>query len=133
MKTWKVVSGIALVFVVGILLGSFGTELLIRHRFPPPPPSREGPKAAEFLLGRLSKELSLTEDQKTRVKQILEQTDERLHQHFRQVELQLKTIIDDGFGEIRKELTDDQKMNLDRFRERMERRRQEDRPHWKRG
>jgi hypothetical protein len=123
MKRWKVVSGIVLVLVVGILIGSFGTQMLLRHRFPPPPPPHGGPRAADFLLKRLSRDLSLTEIQKTRVKEILERTDEKLHQHFQQVEPEVKKIIDDGFGEMRKELTDDQKTKLDRLKEHMERRR----------
>jgi nucleoid DNA-binding protein len=122
MTTWKVVSGIALVLVVGILLGSLGTQLYIRHNFPPPPP-RERPKAAEFLMKRLSKELSLTEDQAARVKQILEQTDERLTQHFQQTEPQVKSIIDDGFGRIRETLAEDQQVRFDEFRQRLERHR----------
>jgi hypothetical protein len=120
MKTWKVVSGIALVFVVGILVGSLGTHVVLRHRFPPPHP---GPKAA-FLVERLSRDLSLTESQKARVKQILDQTDEKLHQHFQQVEPQVKKIVDDSFAEIGKELTDEQRKKLDLIRQRFERKTQ---------
>jgi hypothetical protein len=96
--------------------------LPVRHRFPPPHP-HDRPKAAEFILKRLSRDLSLTESQKTRVKQILEQTDGKLRQHFQQVEPEVKKIIDDGFAEINKELTDGQKTRLNLFRQRMERRR----------
>jgi hypothetical protein len=121
MKAWKVISGIALVLVVGILAGSLGTHVVLRHRFPPPP-LHQGPKAV-FLLERLSKDLSLTESQKARVKQILDQTDEKLHRHFQVEQPQVQRILDDSFSEIGKELTDGQKTKLDRIRERFERRR----------
>jgi hypothetical protein len=55
------------------------------------------------------------------VRRILEQTDERLHQHFRQAEPQIKRIIEEGFGRISEVLTEDQKARFDDFRERLER------------
>jgi Spy/CpxP family protein refolding chaperone len=122
MKTLKVVSGIALILVVGILFGSFGMQLLMRDRLPPPPP-HGAPKAADFVLKRLSRDLSLTDDQKTKVRVLLEQTDEKLQQHFMQAEPEMKKIIDDGLAKIGKELTDEQKVKLDRFKEQLERHR----------
>jgi Spy/CpxP family protein refolding chaperone len=121
MNKWKVLSGISFIFMVGILVGSLGTHIILRHRFPPSP-LHQGPKAV-FLLKILSKDLSLTDSQKTKVKQILDQTDEKLHQHFQIAEPQVQKIIDDNFNEISKELNDDQKKKLDLMRQRFERRR----------
>jgi Spy/CpxP family protein refolding chaperone len=121
MKTWKLVAGVMLVLLVGILVGSLGTQMLVRHRFPLPPP-RPGPHAA-FLAEKFSRNLGLTQDQKARVKQILDQTNEKLHQHFREEQPQLKKIVDDGFSEIAKELSDTQREKFDHMRQRLERER----------
>jgi Spy/CpxP family protein refolding chaperone len=121
MKTWKLVTGVVLVLLAGILVGSLGTQMLVRHRFPLPPP-RPGPHAA-FLAERLSKNLYLTQTQKARVRQILDQTNEKLHQHFQQEQPQLKKIIDDGFSEIAKELNDTQREKFDYMRQKIERER----------
>jgi hypothetical protein len=120
MKTWKLLSGVALVFAVGILVGALGT-LFLRHHYPPPLPP-PGPKAA-FLLERLSKDLHLTEEQKKRVKVILERTDGMLHEHFQREWPQIEKILDDGFLEIGKELTDDQREKFRALRQRFERHR----------
>jgi hypothetical protein len=121
MNTWKLVSGVALVFIVGALVGSIGTRFYLKHQYPPPmldPASRTA-----FIMKRLSKELSLTENQKITVEKIVTQTGEKLREHFLQTQPETKTIIDDGFSQIKKELDDDQKKKLDALRETFEKHR----------
>ena len=122
MNTWKLVSGVALVFIVGALVGSIGTRFYLKHRYHPlmlDPANRTA-----FIMKRLSKELSLTENQKITVEKIVAQTGEKLREHFLQTRPETKSIIDDGFSQMKKELDDDQKKKLDALRETFEKRRQ---------
>jgi hypothetical protein len=119
MNIWKLVAGVVLVLVVGILIGSIGTWLLLK---PPHPPWPRDPKArAAEALERLSKDLDLTHDQKVVVKKILERMSERLREHFVRQRPQMEKIVDESFSEIKKELTEDQKKKLDEVRERFRR------------
>ena len=121
MNTWKLVSGVALVFIVGALVGSIGTRFYLKNHYRPlmlDPANRTA-----FVMKRLSKELGLSQDQKITVGKIVAQTGEKLHQHFLRMRPEMEAIIEDGFSQIRKELDDDQKKKLDALREKFEKRR----------
>ena len=121
MNIWKLVAGVALLFILGVLIGSLGTRFYFKHHYPPPPAD---PKAkAAFIMNKLSKELDLTQDQKIRIEGIVEKMEARLHEHFLQVQPEAKKIIDDGFSQIKNKLNEDQKTKLDVLKERFERRR----------
>ena len=62
MTRWKLITGIALVFILGALAGSIGTGFYFKHRYPPRITDPEARKA--FILEKFSKELNLTRDQK---------------------------------------------------------------------
>ncbi len=121
MKQWKLLLGVALVFVVGILVGSAGTRFFFHHHhgfFP----AVSGQRTA-FIVKRLARELGLTDAQKVTVRKIVEDTGEKLRDHFLQRRPEVEAIIDDGFRRIKNELNDEQKPKLDQLREKMERRR----------
>jgi hypothetical protein len=72
---WKLISGLLLVFVLGILAGSVGTGFYLKHRLAP---LIKEPRARKtFIMKRLSKELNLTSDQKTKIDPIVEQMIEK--------------------------------------------------------
>jgi hypothetical protein len=121
MNTGKLIAGIALVFIVGALVGSLGTRFYLKHQYRPFVPER-GNRTA-FIMKRLSKDLDLTENQKAVIEKIVLQTEEKLREHFLQRRPEVESIIDDGFVQIRKELDDDQKKQLDALREKFEKRR----------
>ncbi len=73
---------------------------------------------------RLSKELDLSQSQKIAVEKIVAQTEEKLREHFLQMRPEIEGIVDDGFTQIRKELDDNQKKQLDALKEKFEKRRQ---------
>jgi hypothetical protein len=122
MNTWKLVSGVALVFIVGALVGSLGTRFYLKHQYRPF--MLEPRDRTAFIMKRLSKELSLTENQKITVEKIVAQTGEKLREHFLQAQPEIKSIIDDSFSQIKKELDGDQQKRLDALREKFEKRRQ---------
>ena len=121
MKRWKLVSGLLLVFVLGILAGAFGTRIYLKDRFAH---LRKDPKARQaFIMGKLSKELELTPDQKIKVEKIVEQVGAKRRELFLKNRPEIKKIMDEGFAQIKKELNNDQQKKLDVLREEFEKRR----------
>ena len=121
MKRWKLISGLLLVFVLGVLAGSLGTGVYLKDRFEH---LRKDPKARQaFIMRKLSKELELTPDQKIKVEKIVEQMGEKRREFFLKNRPEIKKIMDEGFAQIRKELNSDQQKKLDVLREEFEKRR----------
>ncbi|MGD0237701.1 MAG: hypothetical protein ABSC55_24620 [Syntrophorhabdales bacterium] len=121
MNTWKLVSGVALVFIVGALVGSLGARFYLKHHYRPFTPEPRDRTA--FIMKRLSRELGLSQNQKITAEKIVAQTEEKLREHFLQMGPETEAIIDDGFSQIRKELDDEQKKKLDALREKFEKHR----------
>ncbi|MDH3851197.1 MAG: hypothetical protein OEV09_09070 [Deltaproteobacteria bacterium] len=121
MKRWKLISGLLLVFVLGILAGSFGTRIYLKDRFEH---LRKDPKARQaFIMRKLSKELELTPDQKIKVEKIVEQMGAKRREFFLKNRPEIKKIMDEGFAQIKKELNNDQQKKLDVLRAEFENRR----------
>ena len=120
---WKLISGLLLVFVLGILAGSLGTEFYLKHRLAPLMKDPRAKKA--FIMNKLSKELNLSSDQKSKIEPIVEQMLEKRREYYLKNRPQVKTIFDQGFAQISEELNEDQKKRLDGLREKFRRRRGE--------
>ena len=121
MKRWKLISGLLLVFVLGVLAGAFGTRIYLKDRFAH---VRKDPKARQaFIMRKLSKELGLTPDQNIKVEKIVEQLGEKRREYYRKNRPEIKKIKDEGFLQIKKELNNDQQKKLDVLREEFEKRR----------
>jgi hypothetical protein len=120
---WKLISGLLLVFVLGILAGSLGTEFYLKHRLAPLMKDSRAKKA--FIMKKLSKELNLTSDQQSKIEPIVEQMLEKRREYYLKNRPEVKTIFDQGFAQIREELNENQKKKLDGLREKFHRRRGE--------
>jgi len=106
MKKWKLVTGLTLVFILGLLVGSFGAGLYMKHHFIHP---RKNPSEMRaFLLKRFSQKLDLTEEQKNEFKAIIDQMGERLDEHFRKTHSEIGEIVEPGFSQVKKMLSPDQ-------------------------
>ena len=106
MKKWKLVTGLTLVFILGLLVGSFGAGLYMKHHFIHP---RKNPSEMRaFLLKRFSQKLDLTEEQKNEFKAIIDQVGERLEKHFRKTHSEIGEIVEPGFSQMKKVLSPDQ-------------------------
>jgi len=121
MKKWKLVTGLALVFAFGLLVGSFGTGVYIKHRFAPP--KRDHSAMRAFLLKKFSQKLDLTEEQKNEFKAIIDQVGERLEEHFRKTHSEIGKIIEPGFSQMKKMLSPDQQKKFDEVIEKFKRHR----------
>jgi hypothetical protein len=120
---WKLISGLLLVFVLGILAGSVGTGFYLKHRLAPLIKDPRARKA--FIMKKLSKELNLTSDQKSKIEPIVEQMLEKRREYYLKNRPEVKTIFDQGFAQISEELNEDQRQKLDGLREKFRRRRGE--------
>jgi actin-related protein len=120
---WKLISGLLLVFVLGILAGSLGTEFYLKHRLAPLMKDPRAKKA--FIMNKLSKELNLSSDQQSKIEPIVEQMLEKRREYYLKNRPEVKTIFDQGFAQIREELNENQKKKLDGLREKFHRRRGE--------
>ncbi len=117
----KVSVGVLLVFALGILAGSFGTQAYMKYRVSHF--VQRGQEArSELFLGRLSRDLDLTEEQRTEIGKILRNSHQRLAQISQRCQPEIRGIIEHDFGMIREILTDDQKQKFDRFQKRFQQR-----------
>jgi hypothetical protein len=120
---WKLISGLLLVFVLGILAGSLGTEFYLKHRLAPL--IKEPRARTAFIMKKLSRELNLTSDQKSKIQVIVEQMFEKRREYYVKHRTEIKQIMDQGFSQIREELNQAQKEKLDALREKFQNRRGE--------
>lgn len=123
MKKWKLVISVALVFILGVLVGSMGAGLFIKHHVPRPKGDPSEMRA--FILKRFSQKLDLTEEQRDTCKAIIDQVGERLEEHFRKTHSEIGEIVEPGFSQMRKLLSLDQQEKFDELIERLERHRKE--------
>ena len=121
MKKWKVLLGITLIFVLGVLAGLV-PGFYVRHRFPPPPPPlARNNEMHDMILNRFTRDLNLTQDQRMQVGQIMAQTRKKLDEHFAQVQPELQKLMNEEFIQIEKTLDDTQKKKFRMMKERMDR------------
>ena len=112
---WKLISGLLLVFILGILVGSLTTGLYVKHRLTPFVKDPKTRKA--FIMRKLEEELQLTATQKRKIEPIVEQMIEKRREYYRNNRPQIRKIMDQGFDQIEEQLTDNQKEKLDKLRE----------------
>jgi Spy/CpxP family protein refolding chaperone len=124
MKRWKLLAGIILVFILGLVVGSMGTYVLFGHGFRHFEHKDPAARNVE-ILEHFRKQLSLTDQQATRVKAIIEQMEIKRMEYFRKSREDLKQILESGFALIRQELTPEQQKQFDAFRAKMEKDRKE--------
>jgi len=121
MKKWKLVTGLALVFAFGLLVGSFGTGVYIKHRFALP--KRDPSATRAFLLKKFSQKLNLTEEQKNEFKKLIDQAGGKLGDHFRKSHSEIAKIVEPGLSQMREVLSADQQKKFDEMLEKFKRHR----------
>ena len=123
MKKWKLITGVILVFILGLLVGSVGTQVYHRQwseRF------RKAPEARRAIfMKRLTKELRLTEDQQRQVELIIREADEKRRALFQKQRGAIRETIDESFALMKQTLDPDQQQKLEEMRAKFERRMKE--------
>ena len=123
MKKWRLITGVILVFILGLLVGSVGTQVYHRQwseRFKKAPEARRA-----IFLNRLTKELRLTEDQQRQVEVIIKEADEKRKALFQKQRGAIRETIDESFALMKQKLDPDQQQELEELRARFEKRMKE--------
>ena len=98
MKKWKLFSGVALIFVFGVLVGVIGTGLFVKHMHPL---FKNDPVARKaFILKRLDRALELTDTQIQHIEPILEKAQIHASKLVQKNSREILTIIESSFLEI---------------------------------
>ncbi len=114
MKTWRLITGVALVLLLGMLIGSAGTRLYLGHTHR----GLHWRDRTARVFERLSRELDLSPEQKGSVRGILQDAEQKLRAHYLRQRPEAERIVDESFVQIRQLLNDEQKKKLDNLRER---------------
>jgi hypothetical protein len=113
MKKWKQILGVALLIILGGVGGSIVTKAYFMRWFLV---MGNSPQArTDFIMGRISKELKLRQDQETKIEGIVRQLEEERQGRKRQ---DFAMMMD----EIKKELDSDQQKELEAFKKKYEKR-----------
>ena len=120
MNKTKLSIGVFLVFLVGVLAGSLGMGMYLKHqmkRFEPgghPPPVRHG-----FIMKRLSRELDLTDAQRVEIEKIVKDSEARFFAIRNQFMPEIEEIADRSFAAIKEKLNADQQIKLERIQKKI--------------
>jgi len=121
MRQWKLVTGVALVFVLGVVVGWLGKGFYHKYLFAR---HNEDPSARKaFILKRFSQDLDLTEDQKNEFRSIIDQLEDKREELFQHGHSEFVKMMDQGFLQMKKILNPDQKKRLDELIKEFERHR----------
>lgn len=121
MNKIKVSVAVILIFILGVLAGSLGTQAFIKYRISKF--MKRGHEArAEFIIERLSHVLELTDSQRAEIEKIIIETQKKLAEIEGQFRPRIQALMDDDFKQIRTLLNDDQKRKLDEFHEHLKER-----------
>ncbi|MCG8439953.1 MAG: hypothetical protein MI751_17875, partial [Pseudomonadales bacterium] len=117
---FKAVMAVILIFTLGALAGSVGTGMLVKKRIMKFGAGRD-PMAAR-VLHKLTRKLSLSEEQEREVRRILDQSGEELGKMREKYLPEFRRIIESSVGQIDGVLDRDQKREFKRLREKFEKR-----------
>lgn len=121
MNRLKLWTGIILIFALGALAGSLVTGSLVKQRVVK---FRErGPeKRKAFMIKKLNRELNLTEAQRVKIEQIIDQTHEKFFQLREKHRPEFRKIREQSFELMKKELNEEQKQKLDEIKQKFKKR-----------
>ena len=114
MKQWKLITGVIIVFVLGILMGSLGTGLFYKYRVIRPMKLEPSEKKA-LILKKYSKALVLSPEQITGFEKIIDEMDVKRREFFKKNRPEMKKIREQGVIEMKTLLTPDQQEKLDKL------------------
>jgi len=111
MKKWKLVAGVLLVFVFGVLIGSLCSGLYhqyLSNRFRKDPAEKKA-----FILKKFSERLDLTETQQNVFRTVIDQVDQQRRAQLQKNRSELNKIRDESYLEMKKVLNPDQQNTFD--------------------
>jgi len=118
MAKWKICVALLVLFVSGVLIGSVGTRMYVRHKISGIY-SRERPTVRNLFVRRLTRELDLTREQRKEIEEIASLAAEKFHKIHTQHRSEVEVIIDQSASEMKKHLSPAQQEQFDELRKRM--------------
>lgn len=107
MKNIKAISGVLLIFVLGVASGVLGTHIFYKSRIEALT-CGESKGREDHILRRLGRDLNLDDQQLDRVKTILHETRAEMKVVRKQYRPQIEAVLEKGHDRIRKILRQDQ-------------------------
>lgn len=118
MAKWKIWVALLVLFASGVLIGSVGTRMYVRHKlsgiF-----SRERPAVRNLFVRRLTRELDLTREQREEIEKIASRAAEKFQELHMQHRSEVEVIIDKSTSEMKKHLSVEQQEQFDELQKRM--------------
>jgi len=120
MNKLKLWTGIFLILLIGMLIGSMGTKMYTRHKIarfidaPDPPGAR--------ILRRLSDKLDLSPPQKEKFDKILDRSVTEWTEFREKYQPEFQNLFDETIAQIKNLLNDEQKQKLDDMHDRLKKR-----------
>jgi len=118
MSRWKIWVGLLVLFLSGVLIGSVGTRMYVRHKISGMF-AKERPVIRDLFFRRLTRELVLSEEQRQEIERIASRAAEEFHTLRREHRGEAEAILDQAVTEMRKYLSPEQQEQLERIRKRM--------------
>ena len=114
MKKWKAVTGVVLVFLLGVLAGGLADRMACWHRVDNI--ISGGPAARrELIIKKLSCELKLNAEQKARLEEIMKDTHAQIRAVKTQIKPQVDAIIAASADKVRAMLNPEQLEKFNKF------------------
>lgn len=118
MSKWKIWLGLVVVFASGVLIGSVGTRLYLRHRITQVM-SGERPFFKNMFLVHLTREIELTNAQREAVERIADRASVSFRSLRKEHRGDVEAIFDQAVLDMKEHLSPDQQKEMDALYERM--------------
>lgn len=115
----KVIVGVLLVFLLGVVTGVLGTGIMIRHGIRKFTQRSPDSSHTSLFMKKLSRELNLTETQKPDVEKIVEEAEVEIRDMIRNSRGEFEKIMQQRHAQLRELLTPEQQQQLDEMFTRM--------------
>ncbi len=113
--------GLVLVFLSGLVTGSIGTNLCLKHKFAGA--WRGGPAAIrQSIVNRLTKELDLTKPQQIEIEKMVGEAQSKWLKIRVQHQPEINEIVENCVAQMKTELSTEQQKKLDIIHERVKKR-----------
>jgi len=111
MKRGKLIAGLLVVFLSGVLVGALGTAFYVRNRVLSV--IEGGPREMrKIIMERIDSKIGLSDDQRKRVNEIIKEAQDRYRKLREESSPEVQGIIDDADSMMRDVLEDEQKAKL---------------------
>ena len=115
----KVIAGVLVVFLLGVVTGVLGTGIVIRHGIRKFTHRSPDSSHTSLFMKKLSRELNLTEAQKPDVEKIVKEAEVEIRDMIRNSRDEFAKIMQQGHVQLRELLTPEQQQQLDEMFTRM--------------